>query len=60
MARQKSGPARKKVAPADKTADAIAATVMQLIYDGKIKGLPRRGYVVKRGRGRVIVSPADS
>ncbi|MDP6704955.1 MAG: hypothetical protein QF893_01320 [Alphaproteobacteria bacterium] len=60
MARQTSRPARKKAAPADETADAIATTVMKLIADGKIKGLPRRGYVVKRGRGRVIVSLVNS
>lgn len=39
----------------DKTAEAIADAVMQLIEGGKIKSLPRGGYVVRRGRGRVIV-----
>ncbi|MDP6707709.1 MAG: hypothetical protein QF893_15305 [Alphaproteobacteria bacterium] len=42
----------------DKTAEAIADAVMSLIERRKIKGLPRGGYVVKRGRGRVMVVPA--
>jgi hypothetical protein len=42
----------------DKTAEAIAEAVMGLIDKGQIKGLPRGGYVVKRGRGRVLVEPA--
>lgn len=42
----------------DKTAEAIAEAVMGLIDKGEIKGLPRGGYVVKRGRGRVMVAPA--
>jgi hypothetical protein len=45
-------------APADRTAAAIAGAVERLIADGRIKSLPRGGYVVKRGRGRVIVEPA--
>ena len=48
-----------KTAPADRAADAIAAAVMALIEDGTIKGLPRGGYNVRRGRGRVVVSRAD-
>jgi hypothetical protein len=43
----------------DKTAESIADAVKKLIDDGKIKGLPRGGYVVKRGRGRVMVQPAS-
>ena len=43
----------------DKTAEAISDAVMGLIEKGKIKGLPRGGYVVKRGRGRVLVEPAE-
>ena len=43
----------------DKTADAIAGAVMALIDDGTIKGLPRGGYVVRRGRGRVVVVAAS-
>ncbi len=41
--------------PVDKAAEAIADSVMTLISSGKIKSLPRNGYVVKRGRGRVVV-----
>ncbi len=47
-----------KVTGGDKTADAIAGAVMGLIEAGTIKGLPRGGYVVKRGRGRVVASRA--
>jgi hypothetical protein len=32
---------------------------MKLIEGGKIKGIPRGGYVVRRGRGRVVVKRAD-
>lgn len=42
----------------DKTAEVIADAVMGLISSGKIKTIPRGGYIVKRGRGRVVVSPA--
>ena len=45
----------KKAAPVDKTAEAISDAVMKLMDSGKIKALPRSGYVVKRGRGRVVV-----
>lgn len=55
---RRSRPSREKSEPVDKTASAIADAVMVLIEDGKIKGLPRGGYVVKRGRGRVVVEPA--
>ncbi len=44
-----------KAAPVDKTAQAIAQAVMGLIEDGTIKGIPRGGYTVRRGRGRVVV-----
>lgn len=43
---------------ADKTAEAIGTVVERLISDGKIGSIRRGGYVVKRGRGRVIVEPA--
>ena len=43
----------------NKTAEAIAGAVMGLIEDGKIKGLPRGGFTVRRGRGRVVVEPSD-
>lgn len=42
----------------DKTAEAIANAIMGLVSSGKIKSIPRGGYVVKRGRGRVVVSAA--
>ena len=45
--------------PVDKTAKAVADAVMALISKGTIKSLPRGGYVVKRGRGRVVVTPAE-
>ena len=54
-----SRPTKTKSAPVDKTAEAIAEAVMNLITKGKIKTLPRDGYVVKRGRGRVVVEPAS-
>ncbi len=60
MAWQRSRPAPGKAAPVDDTAEAIANAVMKLIEGGKIKGLPRGGYVVRRGRGRVVVEPAES
>ncbi len=44
-----------KAAPVDKTVQAIAEAVMGLIEDGTIKGIPRGGYTVRRGRGRVVV-----
>ncbi len=52
-------PSTKKAEPVDKTAETIADAVMKLIESGKIKGLPRGGYVVRRGRGRVVVAPAE-
>jgi hypothetical protein len=55
---QRSRPAAEGAAPADKTAEAIAGAVLKLIESGKISGLPRGGYVVRRGRGRVVVKPA--
>ncbi len=55
---QRSRPTSRKAAPADKTAEAIAGAVEKLIDGGKIRGLPRGGYVVRRGRGRVVVEPA--
>ncbi len=55
---QKSRPAAPDAAPVDKTAEAIASAVMALIDSGAIKGLPRGGYTVRRGRGRVVVQAA--
>lgn len=41
-------------APVDKNAELIAETLFKLIEDKKLK-MPRGGYLVTRGRGRVIV-----
>ena len=49
-----------KAVPVDKTAQAIAEAVMGLIEGGTIKGIPRGGYTVQRGRGRVVVSKSPS
>ena len=42
----------------DKNADLIADTLWDLVRDGRL-ALPRSGYLVKRGRRRVIVEPAS-
>ncbi len=55
---QRTRPAPKKAASVDRAAAAIAGAVEKLIADRKIRGLPRGGYVVKRGRGRVVVARA--
>ena len=52
---QNTRPAAPESTPVDKTAEAIAGAVMGLIDSGAIKGLPRGGYTVRRGRGRVVV-----
>ena len=44
---------------ADKNAEAIAELLNPPVLEKKIK-LPRGGYVVRRGRGRVIVERAQS
>ena len=41
----------------DENAKAISDALWGLIQDGKLS-IPRGGYVVRRGRGRVIVEPA--
>jgi len=48
-----------KVAPVDRTAEAIAVAVMGLIESGTIRSLPRSGYTVRRGRGRVVVESSE-
>ncbi len=55
----KTKPGSSTATSPDKTAEAIANAVMGLIEDGTIKGLPRSGYVVRRGRGRVVVSQVE-
>lgn len=42
----------------DKNAELIADTLWDLVRDGRL-ALPRGGYMVKRGRRRVIVEPAS-
>ncbi len=54
----KSRPMAPKAAPVDRTAEAIAVAVMGLIESGTIRSLPRGGYTVRRGRGRVVVQSA--
>jgi hypothetical protein len=44
--------------PEDLNAKAIAAKLEPLVLSGKIK-IPRGGYLVRRGRGRVIVERGD-
>ena len=56
---QKSRPTAPKTAPVDKAAEAIGEAIMGLIDSRKIKRIPRGGYVVRRGRGRVVVEAAD-
>ena len=41
----------------DKNAEAIAELLNQPVLDNKIR-LPRGGYIVRRGRGRVLVERA--
>lgn len=45
-------------ARADKNAALIAETLAPLIRAKKLR-VPRGGYVLKRGRGRIIVSPPE-
>ena len=45
--------------PTDKNAELIAETLMKLIEEKKLR-LPRGGYLVTRGRGRVVVTKAES
>ena len=45
-----------KPVPEDRNAAVMAGALMQLIEQGKLS-IPRGGYLVRRGRGRVIVEP---
>ena len=47
----------KEAVKADAHAAAIHAAVEKAILSGKIK-IPKKGYIVKRGRGKVIVEAA--
>ncbi len=55
----KSRPVAPKAASVDRTAEAIAVAVMGLIESGTIRSLPRGGYTVRRGRGRVVVESSE-
>ena len=41
----------------DRNAELIAESLWDLVQEGQLKIRPR-GYVVKRGRGRIVVEPA--
>ena len=45
-----------KSVPEDRNATVIADALMPLIEQGKLR-IPRGGYLVRRGRGRVLVDP---
>lgn len=45
--------------PADKNAERIADALWPLIEQGALR-IPRGGYIVKRGRGRIVVEPVES
>ena len=51
--------AAKDSEPEDKNAALIAETLLKFIDDGKLR-IPRGGYLVTRGRGRVVVTRAKS
>ena len=48
-----------KVEPVDKNAKLIVETLEPLVLGNKLK-IPRGGYVVRRGRGRIVVSRSKS
>ena len=48
-----------KSAPVDKNAVLIAEAIGAVIKDKKLS-IPREGYLITRGRGRVIVTRADT
>ncbi len=49
----------KKPESADKNAEAIAELVTPAVLEKRVK-IPRGGYLIKRGRGRVVVERARS
>ncbi len=49
---------RGQTEPEDKNATLIADTLMPLIEQNKLR-IPRRGYLILRGRGRMIVVRPD-
>lgn len=42
----------------DKNAEAIASTLWPLVEANEIK-IPKTGYILRRGRGRILVEPRD-
>lgn len=48
-----------QAAPDDKNANLIVETLEPLVLANKLR-IPRGGYLIKRGRKRVIVTPANA
>ena len=48
-----------QVEAGDDNAERIAAALWPLIEQGSLR-IPRGGYLVRRGRGRIVVEPASS
>ena len=46
-------------APEDRNAGQVAEALWPLIENGALK-IPRGGYLVRRGRGRIVVEPAGT
>ncbi len=46
-------------APEDRNAAQVAEALWPLIENGSLK-IPRGGYLVRRGRGRVVVEPSGT
>ena len=51
--------AQATVAPTDRNAERILGALWPLVERGALK-IPRGGYLVKRGRGRIVVEPGGS
>ena len=50
---------REKAIPGDRNAELMVKTLEPLVLGNKLK-IPRGGYLVRRGRGRIIVEQARS
>ena len=48
---------RPVAAKTDKNAELIAGTLWPVVQQGRLT-IPRGGYLVRRGRGRIVVEPA--
>ena len=48
-----------QVESGDDNAERIAAALWPLIEQGSLR-IPRGGFLVKRGRGRIVVEPAST